>query len=442
MIIKHEELYETLKEYCPGKYSVGLHGINLSRVRDFYGLDITNRDEVSEAIASKIVREGLRVESGRTINGTVAFYGRLDDRNSLKRTFDGLTYYYYSGADDYIIVATPVELVSENGDTLYAGATNLDSKYKSFFDTTGCQTSTILDQVILANGQKIDPKYILGRFKTLEDGNIELQLNPQHISKTGGKVSQKEFNDYVHRLHCDLFFDYPGLIQTILKKDYQGLKEFVQDTYCDSKISAYLLETIGQLIEEDYIEDLRPEDIETLKELKELYKQRQEQKKRDDEAKKQKLAAMANPSFEDIQEFALTHHPAYFQEYPYTVRNNVELMRRLTKTPNLNSFIVYYLGEDVKNDSETMINLVNNCSTNNFSDYFRDEWQYKPPKPNQSDLGYEVIGLDVRSNPLFWESLNARVLEINKEEGTNYPYFDTEKEIRLATEEKSRKTQK
>lgn len=442
MIIKREDLYETLREYCPGKYSVGLHGINLSRVQDFYGLDITDRKQVSESIAARIIQDGLRVESGRTINGTVAFCGRLDDRSSLKRTFDGLTYYRYCSADDYIIVATPVELVSENGDTLYAGATNLESRYKRHFDSTGCETSTILDKVILSNGPKIDPKFILGRFKTLEDGTIDLQLNPQHISQTGGKVSQEEFDDFVHTLHCDIFFNHHGLTQAILKKDYQALKEFVQDTYCDSRIDAYLLETIGQLIEEDYIEDLRPEDLETLQELKVLYLQRIEEAKRYEEARRQKLAAMANYSFEEIQDFALKHHPTYFQDFPDTIKNNVGLMRRLTKTPNLNSFIVYYLGEDVRNDSEAMINLVNNCRTNNFGEYLRDDWNYRDPQPNKSDLGYETIGLDVRSNPLFWESLNARVLEINKEEGTNYPYFDTEKEIRIATEEKSKKTQK
>lgn len=442
MIIKREELYETLREYCPGKYSVGLHGINLSRVQDFYQIDITDRKQVSEAVAAKIVREGLRVESCRTVNGTVAFCGRLDDRKSLKRTFDGLTYYRYTGANDYIIVATPVELVSESGDTLYAGATNLESKYKRHFDTTGCETSTILDKVLLANGPKIDPKFILGRFKTLEDGTIDLQLNPEHISQTGGKVSQEEFNDFVHELHCDILFDYPGLTQAILKKDYQALKEFVQDTYCDSRRDAYLLETIGQLIEEDYIEDLRPEDLETLQELKTLYLQRQEESRRYEEAQKQKLAAMANYSFEEIQEFALTHHPTYFQDFPDTIRNNVELMRRLTKTPNLNSFIVYYLGDDVRNDSEAMINLVNNCRTNNFDDFFRHEWQYEPPQPNQSDLGYTTIGLDVRSNPLFWENLNARILEINKEEGTKYTYFDADKEIRIATEAKAKQQKK
>ena len=71
-----------------------------------------------------------------------------------------------------------------------------------------------------------------------------------------------------------------------------------------------------------------------------------------------------------------------------------------------------------------------------------NDWNYEEPTPDKSDLGYETIGLDVRTNPLFWESLNARILEINKEEGKEYPYFDTEKEIRLATELKAKKSQK
>ena len=151
---------------------------------------------------------------------------------------------------------------------------------------------------------------------------------------------------------------------------------------------------------------------------------------------------MANYTIEEIREFALSNHPSEFQNFPDSIKNNVELIRELTKTPGLSSFIVYYLGPDVRNDSEAMINLVNNCKTSNFNDYFNDDIWYDGQLPNKSDLGYTTIGLDVRTNPLFWESLNTRILEINKEEGKNFPYFDTEKEIRIATELKYNKTQK
>ena len=63
MKIKRSELYETLQDVCmQGKYSVGLHGISLSRVQDFHGFDISLPDVVSTATAKRIVEDGLRVE--------------------------------------------------------------------------------------------------------------------------------------------------------------------------------------------------------------------------------------------------------------------------------------------------------------------------------------------------------------------------------------------
>ena len=53
--------------------------------------------------------------------------------DSLETTFKGLTNYWYGSDRDYIIVATPVEIECEDGRILYAGATNLESKYKKYF---------------------------------------------------------------------------------------------------------------------------------------------------------------------------------------------------------------------------------------------------------------------------------------------------------------------
>lgn len=439
MIIKREELYETLKKICPGKYSVGLHGISLSRVQDFYGLDISLPEVISTATAKQIVENGLRVESARTINGTVAFMGRLDDPDSLEKTFKELASYRYGSDKDYIIVATPVEIECEDGRTLYVGATNLNSKYKRYFDTTGNETTTVLDKIILSDKSIIKPRFILGRFKKLNDEEIELDINPEHLSQTGKKFTSEEYENYVK---CLRYSTYSPVLYPLLKKDLVALRDSLYDLDENLYTSAYLIETIEQLLREDQIREFSEEDLKRLAELKQRHRQILEDNKRYEEEQQQKLERMANYTIDEIREFALNNHPTYFQNFPDSIKNNIELMRELTKTPGLNSFIVYYLGPNVRNDSEAMINLVNNCRTSNFPEYFNDDIWYDGQLPNKSDLGYDTIGLDVRTNPLFWESLNTRILEINKEEEKNYPYFDTEKEVRLATELKAKKTQK
>lgn len=439
MKIKREELYETLRKICPGKYSVGLHGISVDRVHDFYGFDISLPEVISTATAKQIVERGLRVESARTINGTVAFMGRLDDPDSLEKTFKALANYSYGSDRDYIIVATPVEIECEDGRTLYAGATNLNSKYKRYFDTTGNETTTVLDKIILSDKSVVTPKFILGRFKKLNDEEIELDINPEHLSQTGKKFTPEEYENYVNYLR---YSTYSPILYPLLKKDLIALRDELYTYDGNLYSTAYLIETIEQLLREDQIRDFTPEDLKKLEELKERHRQILEENKRYEEEQKRKLERMANYTIDEIREFALSNHPNEFQDFPDSIKNNVELMRELTKTPGLSSFIVYYLGPDVKNDSEAMINLVNNCRTSNFNDYFNDDIWYDGQLPNKSDLGYTTIGLDVRTNPLFWESLNTRILEINKEEGKNFPYFDTEKEIRLAQKAKANKVQK
>lgn len=411
MKIKREELYETLREMCPGKYSVGLHGISLSRVHDFYGFDISMPEVISTAIAKQIVENGLRVESARSINGTVKFMGRLDDPDSLKTTFEQLSSYVYGSDRDYIIVATPVELECEDGRSLYVGATNLDSKYKRYFSSTGSEISTVLDRIILSTGSTVEPRFILGRFKKLDDDEIELDINPEHISQTGKKLTPEEYENYVKHLR---YSTYSPILYPLLRKDLIALKDALYTMDERSTQTVYLLETVEQLLKEAQIREFSEEDLKILEQLKQRHQEIIEANKRYEEERKQKLERMAHYTIDEIREYALTNHPTYFSYFPDTIKNNIELMRQLTKTPGLNSFIVYYLGKDVRNDSEAMINLVNNCKTSNFRDYYNDDIWSQGTDPNKSDLGYTTIGLDVRTNPLFWESLNARILEINK----------------------------
>jgi hypothetical protein len=53
-------------------------------------------------------------------------------------------------------------------------------------------------------------------------------------------------------------------------------------------------------------------------------------------------------------------------DLPKKYLEDVELMRKATNQPNLRPIVLCYMGENVRNDSETMINIVNNCDERYF----------------------------------------------------------------------------
>lgn len=437
MVIKREDLYETLREQCPGKYSVGLHGIDTRRSKYFNDIDPNmSDDDLSNAVAKNITTEGLKVYSSRSINGTVKFCGRLDSKADLQKVYNDLVYYNYPSSKDYVIVAAPVEFTSESGNSLYVGATNLDSDYKRYFDTTGSEVSTIFDEVVLGRQARVDPKFILGRFRVLDDETIDLEINEKHISKNNGIMTDEEFNSYVRTLRINLAFSYPGLYDAIQQKDKDKLLEFMKGLENPSRYTVYLPETITQLLNEENIRDLSPQDQESIALLKQEHRRVLENNRRYEEEQMGYRESLKSLSLEQLQEFAV-NNPYCFGDIPEETRNNVELMRQVTGVPGLKPILLCYMGDDVRNDPTSMINIVNNSIDAQF-DYMKSFYQRDPDK---SDLAYSVIGLDVRTDPLFWESLNTRILEINKESEYKMDYFDTNKEIRLATEEKAKSAQ-
>lgn len=437
MVIKREDLYETLRKQCPGKYSVGLHGINISRYRQLNYPDPNISDnDLSTQVTDTIINEGLQVLSGRTINGTVKFFGRLDDKASLQQVYNGLVNYFYPGSQDYIIVASPVEFTSENGDSFYVGATNLDSEYNGYFGSTGGEISTIFDEVALKHESTVDPMFILGSFKVLDDETIDLKFNETHISKRNGIMTDQEYNSYLRNVRLNLAFSYPGLYDAIKQKDKTKLTEALYDLSDYPSSSAHLSETITQLLNEENVKDLTPYDQETIDILKQNYRDTVERYRRQEEERRKHLESLKTLTTEELKEFAVTN-PYGFSEIPEETKNNVELMREVTAQPGLKPILLCYLGDDVRNDPTTMINIVNNC----LDDYFDYLTSTPHNNPNKSDLAYTSIGLDVRTDPLFWESLNTRILELNKTNDYQMDYFDTTKEIRLATEAKAKSTQ-
>ena len=434
MIIKREDLYEKLLEECPGKYGIGLHGISVSRVKEFFDVstDMDNAD-ISEMAAKRIIENGLNIYHGRTINGTVQFFGRLDDALSLKKVFTGLTQYHYGSNRDYIIVATPVEFASEDGRSFYIGSPNLDSPYSQYFDSTGSETTTIADKLLDAKGSYIDKKFILGRFKVLEDGTIDLEINDEHISKNNGLVSTQMYDEYLERFKLTLPFGLDSIFTAYASGKPSALKEAQKYISYFPMQTAYFLETLNQYINEYKIDPLQPEDYETIENLKQAYRNLLEEDRKYREEKAKYYESLKSYTLEQIQEFALKN-PTSFKDFPEETRNNVELMRKLLKTPNLSPSLIWYLGDDVRNDKEAMLNLANHCSPLKF-EYHKQGI----PQKDESDLFYsDYIGIDVKTEPLFWDTLNVRIIEINKEFHRTIPLFDTEKELRLANEQKAK----
>ena len=166
MIIKRGELYEILRSQLNGEYSIGLHGIT-GNGPSWYGENSDTENKRIEVynVQQEILKNGLKIYSDRTINGTVAFFGRIDDaKNAEHLNHDGLLNYNYGGRA-IVIVAIPTIIRDENGRSLYLGDTNLNSEYKSDMGSKGYETTTLRDEIF---SKKLIPKeYILGTYKLL-----------------------------------------------------------------------------------------------------------------------------------------------------------------------------------------------------------------------------------------------------------------------------------
>lgn len=261
MIVPRKKLCDLISEICPGEYVIGLHGIN----------ELIANDTIGNT-KKKILDEGLIVQSGNTINGTVMFFGRIDLESDKKTLESGLNYYSH-GNKELIIVAIPTIFRNSNGEELYLGATNLDSIYKNYMNTSGHEITTLLDYVVLEkseNLKRVVPKeFILALGKLLDDDNIDLEVNEDHISFKNGIISDEKFERT--KKIINQFLKIYGLSSNIMRKgltpeEIQTLKrkkeelEFRLQT--ESQENAYLgydmvciLETITQLLNEEKTKD-------------------------------------------------------------------------------------------------------------------------------------------------------------------------------------------
>ena len=274
-----KKVFHMLNGVNGGSYSIGLHGISKSRCKDLTG------KEDSEAVKD-ILDNGLSVYSNRTFAGTVYPCGRIDDKTDIKKIDDNLKGYTYKDSDYYVIVAIPIFIQDEVYNTIYAGKTNLDSQYKKYFDTTGYEETSLVDNIILIDNEigkpKIPSEFILGYYKRLPDGNIDFVDNPNHVSKRGGIVSDELF-EKIDKNFGEALLKMEKLTDIFSKEELEytdicDLEEF-RNRFSEvifktiptiQRILAIILESIKQRLGENKIAKTTIDDINALNEQEEI----------------------------------------------------------------------------------------------------------------------------------------------------------------------------
>lgn len=145
---------------------------------------------------------------------------------------------------------------------------------------------------------------------------------------------------------------------------------------------------------------------------------------------------MDNSIVEKVKEYALTD-PFYFNELSSEICNDVLLMREIALNDGVYPTIMYYVGEDVQNDLVFHLNLLKHCQFN-VLDYSSGRVilsscdEQFGMSLDVSDFSNTYVGFDVRCERSFWDLLNRKL----EENGYNYPFYDVDKEVRIALEEK------
>ena len=230
------------------EYSIGLHGIGPESSKWSVQMSDTS------AVADKIIEEGLRVAGNRTINGTVAFQGRIDYKEDAEQIGDGLRHYRWESATRYVLVALPVTFRDAHGNQIFGGKNNLKNNFDIAYQLT-CLT----DCIILDKENKLPPEYILGIYELLPDGNIEFELNDKHISQNGGVLSDEEF-ERLNENYNNSLYGFDKLKELLTKKELTETDYTLLETYymvCSSALGVNknrflpsITETIKQLIDD------------------------------------------------------------------------------------------------------------------------------------------------------------------------------------------------
>jgi len=119
--------------------------------------------------------------------------------------------------------------------------------------------------------------------------------------------------------------------------------------------------------------------------------------------------------------------PSYFGYVSEENRNNIELMRECACQKGIHPILTCYVGKEVQNDFEFISNLIMNSDEKTFDFYGKSVESI-----NDSNMRYgKSIGVNIRSNPNFWQLLNSKITSINENTSKQILLFSTEKELSL-----------
>ena len=135
---------------------------------------------------------------------------------------------------------------------------------------------------------------------------------------------------------------------------------------------------------------------------------------------------------DELKNVSLTN-PELFNNYSDDMLNDILLMREVVRTKGVFPTTMYYVGEDVQNDLVFHLNLLKYGKFDPIDYVFVGEPLIKEYEfsINVSDFSNSYVGLDVRAQRIFWDTLNNKL----KEAGYKYPFYNVDKETRIALEE-------
>ena len=131
---------------------------------------------------------------------------------------------------------------------------------------------------------------------------------------------------------------------------------------------------------------------------------------------------------ENLKKIAL-FAPTCFNWIPSSIKENEELMLKCANQTGINPHFLYYMPKKARNDFIFISTIIVNSTEKTF-DFYGESIS----NLTGSAMRYGTeIGADVQKNPIFWDLLNQKIRDINQKNGKNYPYFDKEVELEIAT---------
>lgn len=181
IIVKNENFMMFLNLYFKEEYGIGMHGIEGNDCwieKD--GTWELNKEKI-DSIKNSILNEGLIIKENRTLMSTMSF-----DR--LERYLSKGTY----GAGG-IIAALPKNIKNSAGEKIFLGEPIEDSSMISRNYEYGSLSDMILPDYN-DNYGCLNSMFILAKYDKIDDENIKITINPNHIYFNGGILPDDYFN--------------------------------------------------------------------------------------------------------------------------------------------------------------------------------------------------------------------------------------------------------